>query len=363
MLNLYRRHLKRCSNDSRDSLRCQCPIWLDWVAITRGGKRLRIQKSLSIRDWQAAQLRARDMEAEGPDSFLSGDKNALTVEKAVEDFKADAQNNVQPSTMKQYKILLARLTQFCQQRSLIFLRQLDVVQVRDFRNSWTTYSPRTAGKHIERLKRFFSWCVENGWLQTSPAKPLKAPKVGDTDVVPFTEEEVGKILAACGKYDGDNRPRLVILTELMLATGLAIGDATTLPKSKIVKNGTGYNVELRRAKTGSPVACPIPSALAKKFLELEGETPFWTGKSDLHHLTSNWRKIFTRVFTTAKIENGKPHRFRHTFAKRLLAKGVQIGFVAAALGDSEEIVRKHYSKWIPERQAALEKAIRSTWNG
>jgi integrase len=60
-------------------------------------------------------------------------------------------------------------------------------------------------------------------------------------------------------------------------------------------------------------------------------------------LTSNWRKIFTRVFTAAKIENGKPHRFRHTFAKWLLAKGVPIGFVAAALGDSEEIVRKHYA--------------------
>jgi integrase len=67
------------------------------------------------------------------------------------------------------------------------------------------------------------------------------------------------------------------------------------------------------------------------------------------------------VFTAAKIESGKPHRFRHTFEKWLLAKGVPIGFVAAALGDSEEIVRKHYAKWIPERQAALEKAIRSTW--
>jgi hypothetical protein len=26
-----------------------------------------------------------------------------------------------------------------------------------------------------------------------------------------------------------------------------------------------------------------------------------------------------------------------------------------------KIVRKHYAKWIPERQAALEKAIRGTW--
>ena len=109
------------------------------------------------------------------------------------------------------------------------------------------------------------------------------------------------------------------------------------------------------------MACPIPNQLAKAFLSLDGEHPFWTGKSDLHHLTANWRKIFTRVFEAAGVENGKPHRFRHTTAKRLLTKGIPIGFVAAVLGDSEEIVRKHYAKWIPERQAALEKAIRKTW--
>jgi len=47
------------------------------------------------------------------------------------------------------------------------------------------------------MKRFFSWCVENHWLDQSPAKPLKSPKVGETDVVPFTEDQIEKILKAC----------------------------------------------------------------------------------------------------------------------------------------------------------------------
>lgn len=289
--------------------------------------------------------------------------DALTVQKATDDFEADVKNNIKTSTLKQYKILLARLNKFCKERGFVFLKQLDVVGVREFRNSWTTYSPRTAGKHIERLKRFFSWCVENGWLEHSPAKPLKSPKVGETDVVPFTEEEVTKILKACKAYDGPNRRRLVVLTDLMLATGLAIGDATMLSKSKVPKNGSGYNVELQRAKTGAAVLCPIPNDLAKAFHTLDGETPFWTGKSDLDHLTKNWRKIYTKIFKAAGINDGHPHRFRHTCAKRLLVKGIPIGFVASILGDSEEIVRKHYAKWIPERQAALEKAIRGSWNG
>jgi site-specific recombinase XerD len=361
MLNIYRRHIRKCPNDTRDAQKCRCPIWCDWVTDTRGGRRVRFQQSLGLRDWQAAQLRARDMEADGVDSYLAGDHSALTVQKAIDDFEADAKNNIQASTLKQYKIILAKLSAYCKGRGIVFLKQLGVVEVREFRNSWTTYSPRTAGKHIERLKRFFSWCVENGWLETSPAKPLKSPKVGETDVIPFTEEEVGKILKACDEYQGGNQQRLVILTKLMLATGLAIGDATMLSKSKVGKNGSGYNVELRRAKTGAVVSCPIPNGLAKPFLALDGDTPFWTGKSDLEHLTANWRKIYTKIFEAAGIEDGHPHRFRHTCAKRLLVKGIPIGFVASVLGDSEEIVRKHYSKWIPERQAALEQAIRGSW--
>lgn len=360
MLNLYRRHLKKCPNDTRDSLRCQCPIWIDWASSSRAGRRIRLQKSLGLRDWQAGQLKARDMEADGIDAYMAGKHDALTVQKAIDDFLIDAKNNVEPPTIKLYRILLSRLNTYCKERGLIFLRQLDVVAVRDFRNSWTTYSPRTAGKHIERLKRFFKWCEENGWLEKSPAKPLKVPKVEPSDVVPFSEAEVAEILKAVNQYAGPNQNRLQVLTNLMLATGLAIGDATMLSKSKVLKNGSGWNVELRRAKTKVAVNCPIPDALAKQFHALDGESPFWTGKSDLEHLTANWRVIFNRVFKAAGVD-GTPHQFRHTCAKRLLVKGVSTAFVASLLGDSEEIVRKHYSKWILERQAALEEAIRRTW--
>jgi site-specific recombinase XerD len=355
VLKLYRRHVRKCPNDSRDNLRCRCPIWMDW---TQGSTRL--QKSLDIRDWQAAQRRARDMEADGIDAYLTRDSAALTVQKATDDFEADAKNNIQTSTLKQYKILFSRLNDYCKQHGYIFLKQLGVVQVREFRNSWSTYSPRTAGKHIERLKRFFSWCVKNGWLPESPAKPLKSPRAGETDVVPFSEEEIEKILKACNAYGGPNKERLVVLTKVMLATGLAIGDASMLSKERVIKNGSGWYVELSRAKTGTAVSCPIPSDLGKASHALGGETPFWSGKSDLENLTKNWRKIYTKIFKAAGI-HGHPHQFRHTAAKRLLVAGLPVSHVATLLANSEVIVRKHYSKWIPERQTAFDNAIRAIW--
>lgn len=51
------------------------------------------------------------------------------------------------------------------------------------------------------------------------------------------------------------------------------------------------------------------------------------------------------------------HRFRHTFARIILQRGVSVRDVADLLGNSEQMVRKHYAAWIPERQARLTKIL------
>lgn len=80
-------------------------------------------------------------------------------------------------------------------------------------------------------------------------------------MVPFSEEEIENILKACDAYSGPNRERSVVLTKLMLTTGLAIGDASMLSKDRVIKNGSGWYVELRRAKTGTAVRATCQSHL------------------------------------------------------------------------------------------------------
>jgi integrase len=57
-----------------------------------------------------------------------------------------------------------------------------------------------------------------------------------------------------------------------------------------------------------------------------------------------------------------PHRFRHTFARILLERpGVEVRDVAELLGNSEQMVRKHYSAWIPARQDRLTNILREAF--
>jgi integrase len=78
-----------------------------------------------------------------------------------------------------------------------------------------------------------------------------------------------------------------------------------------------------------------------------------------------WRRKIGKVFESAGNfeETLTPHRFRHTFARILLLRGVPVADVADLLGDDEKTVREHYSRWVPERQARLTRILKEAFDG
>ena len=60
-------------------------------------------------------------------------------------------------------------------------------------------------------------------------------------------------------------------------------------------------------------------------------------------------------------EKPTPHRFRHTFARILLEKGVPVADVAELIGDTEDIVRRYYAKWIKSRQVRLSRILQEAF--
>jgi integrase len=61
--------------------------------------------------------------------------------------------------------------------------------------------------------------------------------------------------------------------------------------------------------------------------------------------------------------NAHAHRFRHTLATELLGCGAGFDDVADILGKSPEIVRKHYAKWSPGRQARIDELLERVHSG
>jgi integrase len=166
-----------------------------------------------------------------------------------------------------------------------------------------------------------------------------------------------RIVAACDRYGG-NGARIKAFVLTMRYTGLRIGDTIRLAKSQVVDG----MVFVRTAKTGQPVSVPVPpevlTALGK--VENGSDRYFWTGKN-IRSAVANWSRYLGSVFELAKIDNGHSHRFRDTCAVELLLAGASVEDVATILGNTPQVVSKHYAPWVKERQVRLEKIVRSSW--
>ena len=205
--------------------------------------------------------------------------------------------------------------------------------------------------------------------------------------MPFSEKELDRIMRACDNpprpmHQRDRSPGQVgceyknaqgsgawtgedvkDLIELMVHTGFRISDATLFDMSRL----HGNNVMIRAQKNGHHVFAWLPDHVRDRLTaraKRHGSRPFIIGQSTrLETVTNVWRRRLAQAFEAAGPfeQEPTPHRFRHTFARRLLQDGNSIDDVAMALGDDPKTVALHYSAWVPERQERLTKMFKKAY--
>lgn len=260
------------------------------------------------------------------------------------------------------------MTAFAADRGLRYVEEIDLDLLRDFRSTWPNRN-LSAKKKLEQLRNFFRYCARGGRLPVNPALELVAPIVKETQKIPFTQEEMAQLLHACdhlyadncGRAGRDNAKQIRALVLLLRYSGLRIGDAATLPASRI-SNGRLF---LRTAKSGTHVSLLLPPPV----LDALGASPrshplyfFWTGDCSRKTVVRHWEHKLARLFRLAKIIGGHPHRFRHTFAIAELVAGTPIEQVSVLLGHSSiKVTEKHYSPWVKARQDQLDASVTRSW--
>ncbi len=146
-------------------------------------------------------------------------------------------------------------------------------------------------------------------------------------------------------------------------TALRIGDAAVLSRDRISRDGNRWRIFLRTEKSGKPVFLPIPQEM-KSALDIVplplGAKPdcpyfFWNGTTtSVRTVKRIADRTLRAVFREAKVEGAHAHRFRHTLATDLLGHGASFEEVADILGNSLNIIRRHYAKWSVARQNRID---------
>ena len=122
---------------------------------------------------------------------------------------------------------------------------------------------------------------------------------------------------------------------------------------------------LRTEKSGKPVFLPIPTELKEALDTLptprgavqENRHYFWNGVTSERAMKGIAERTLSAVFRTSGVRAAHAYRFRHTLATEHLGRGASFEDVADILGNSPEIVRKHYAKWSPARQARIDELM------
>ena len=395
---IYRRHADSCKDviRGRVAFGCNCPIWGDGYI---DGRRI-LRKSLKTRDASKANIRmARLVEAcskalteplnrdnsqpDEPVASSARDSKMPTIlataeqlpspdanndpallANAVKSFLANCQTNgVRTSTIGKYRNSLNHLKAFGEHNDLFLVGDFKVLHLDSFRAA-RKISPLTSQKELETLRGFWSYCVARDLCKENIPLKIKGPKnLSPNDDEPYTIEEVERIIAATQEFGRHKyerkRAKAIILVQRY--TALRIGDVAVLRRDRITKENGQWVIFIRATKNNKRVFLPIPRQLKEALDDVPiprgagTNCPyyFWSGNSKVKSIVSVVGECVSAVFKKSGVEKAHSHRWRHTVASELLAASATFEEVADVLGDSVEVVKRHYAKWTPGRQARI----------
>lgn len=221
--------------------------------------------------------------------------------------------------------------------------------------------PRTTGRLVSSLKRFFQFAVREGLRADDPAAELDAPKVGRALPKSMSEDEVESLLAAPDVETAQGlRDRAML--ETLYASGLRVSELVGLKVAQVsldmgVVRVLGKGAKERLTPLGEEAMSWIDRYKREARPQLLGER-----KSDALFVTARGGPMSRQAFwalikrhaTVAGVRGPvSPHVLRHAFATHLINHGADLRVVQLLLGHADISTTQIYTHVAQERLKAL----------
>lgn len=205
--------------------------------------------------------------------------------------------------------------------------ELDLAEYRQY--LMRKYKPATVNRRLAAISKWLKWAGKEGMLQRIPEMPkqMRQEKLAPRAL---TRSEQNALLRAVMR-EGKLRDQAIIY--MLLYCGLRVGELVRLRVEDVDLKRQG-KITVSNSKGNKTREVPAPAKARKKLQEYLGDRT--SGRIFLGQrgpLTERGvQQILAKYAYKARIEKLTPHTLRHTFAKNLLDKGVDLPKIAALLG-------------------------------
>lgn len=291
----------------------------------------------------------------------------MLLSKAVEGFILDAKGgryspSYIPTIQGQFRHVISflgdreleSLTHEDWNRYLVHLREEYIP--RRFNGDTSPLQPATIDNHWKMIRAFYNWASDILSIQRPDLK-LQRPKYQSPQIVPFTQDEVKRILEACQhttvkkqsgktyriKRPNADRDKAIIL--ILLDTGIRLGELTRLRLGDVnLENGEVYirpwqgsrKSKPRTVFLGTRTKQVVWKYIAKQQANQDQSQPLFELKSDAIRIQIG------RIGKNAGVRNAHPHKFRHTFAITYLRNKGDIFTLQRLLGHNTLDMTRRY---------------------
>ncbi|KKQ42890.1 MAG: Tyrosine recombinase XerC [Candidatus Levybacteria bacterium GW2011_GWB1_37_8] len=274
---------------------------------------------------------------------------AINIKNAHQEFKKYLSENKRSlSTIVAYSKDIEQLVSFLKELPKEHFHDVTKEDLESFLAKMTKngYAPKSISRKLNSTRTFYRFLKINEYITDDPSLLVAHPRYQLAAPRILTPTEYRALRDAAG-----NDHRMFAVIELLLQTGIRIGELAALKISDIQKGQLHIAPYEKHVERVVPLNSRAQEALNRyiKIRPKANSEHLFITKSGKPFLIRNIRTAVERYFRLAEVKNAKVNDLRHTFVSHHLKHGVSLILISKVLGHKRISTTERYLEYVPDR--------------